>query len=464
MASGSSPPKPGGMLSLYANLLDPSADNSPGTISRAPVVFKQAEGEGQSEESAKKQVNNGMLFFFGYDSCSLDYECSFMAALRFQPTKRPQLATQKPKPKPALPKAAPVAPAAAPVKSTLADWAGTEEDDVNGFYAGPKRQRGGRKKRKKNREAQEFVQNWDDIYDPSRPNIYEEYKHSDEQISEVREWKDRLYAHRMARSPSRDSYSDEDYGRPVNRELGHYLGSPMGKILSFHQGNLRHQVVLHHPPTSMISLQSPLVAVRALLLERMHLHDGLRWPQVQLMHHRRTIRRLHLHQMNQLPKFRRRLLEMTLIYGAFKCQDRLNLHKLQQSHYKTSKHLPQQYHVHQFDIRSRQRLMISRLRKRSLKKPLPKSNQQKMRLERAGNVHSGLARKGLLSGCWPSMDGLRDLDWVPLDPALQNLYKFKLKNGRNGQIRRVAVLSHQLVEARLLVAKESKRTWANLAQ
>ncbi|KAL4939008.1 hypothetical protein BDV06DRAFT_44063 [Aspergillus oleicola] len=198
MDSDSMPAKPGGMLSLYANLLDPSAENSPGTISRAPVVFKQAEGEAQPDEaSAKKQVNN---------------------ALRFQPTKRPQLASQKPKPKPTLPKAAPAAPAVAPVKSTLADWAATE-DDINGFYAGPKRQRGGRKKRKKNREAQEFVQNWDDIYDPSRPNIYEEYKHSDEQISEVREWKDRLYAHRMARSPSQDSYSDNDYGRPVNRQF-----------------------------------------------------------------------------------------------------------------------------------------------------------------------------------------------------------------------------------------------------
>lgn len=99
--------------------------------------------------------------------------------------------------------------------TTLADWA-AEDDDVNGFYAGEKRQRGGRKKRKKNREAQEFVQNWDDIYDPTRPNNYEEYKHSDEQIAEVREWKDRLYAHRMARSPSRDSFS-EDERRPMNR-------------------------------------------------------------------------------------------------------------------------------------------------------------------------------------------------------------------------------------------------------
>ncbi|MCH1927757.1 hypothetical protein L6232_23465, partial [Shewanella sp. C31] len=90
-------------------------------------------------------------------------------------------------------------------------------DDVNGFYAGEKRQRGGRKKRKKNREAQAVPQNWDDIYDPSRPNNYEEYKHSDEKIREVREWKDRLYAHRMARRRSSDMESDEEYSRPMNR-------------------------------------------------------------------------------------------------------------------------------------------------------------------------------------------------------------------------------------------------------
>ncbi|KAE8146690.1 hypothetical protein BDV25DRAFT_161973 [Aspergillus avenaceus] len=202
MASENTPSKPGGMLSLYANLLDPSADTSaPGTISRAPVVFKQAEGEPQPDDSAaKKQQLNA-------------------ASLRFQPTKRPQLSAQKPKPKPALPKAAPVSAPAAATKTSLADWANTEDDDVNDFYAGPKRQRGGRKKRKKNKDTQEFFQNWDDIYDPSRPNNYEEYKHSDEQIAEVREWKDRLYAHRMVRSPSRDSYSDDDYERPMNRQF-----------------------------------------------------------------------------------------------------------------------------------------------------------------------------------------------------------------------------------------------------
>ncbi|THC94457.1 hypothetical protein EYZ11_006060 [Aspergillus tanneri] len=191
MTSDSTPSKPGGVISLYANLLDPSAESaSPGTISRAPVVFKQAaEGEAQSDESAAK--------------------------------KQQQLsAAQKPKAKPNLPKTAPApAPAAAPAKSSLADWAATEDDDVNGFYNGPKRQRGGRKKRKKNREAQEIVQNWDDIYDPSRPNNYEEYKHSDEQISEVREWKDRLYAHRIVRSPSRESLSDDEYKSRMKRQF-----------------------------------------------------------------------------------------------------------------------------------------------------------------------------------------------------------------------------------------------------
>ena len=55
-----------------------------------------------------------------------------------------------------------------------------------------------------------MVQNWDDIYDPSRPNNYEEYKHSDEKLREVREWKDRLYAHRIARESSSRADSEEE--------------------------------------------------------------------------------------------------------------------------------------------------------------------------------------------------------------------------------------------------------------
>lgn len=91
-----------------------------------------------------------------------------------------------------------------------------DEDDVNGFYE-QKRERGGRKKRKKNKEAP-MVQDWDDIYDPARPNNYEEYLHSEERIRESRDWKDRLYAHRMRRSSSDDSSADEGRRRRTNRK------------------------------------------------------------------------------------------------------------------------------------------------------------------------------------------------------------------------------------------------------
>jgi splicing factor 45 len=135
--------------------------------------------------------------------------------------------SQKPKPKTAFPKpvvsgstsqgtpSAITSNTAKPAaKSTLADWT-KADDDLNGFYEGEKRQRGGRKKRKKNnREEHMAIQDWDDIYDPTRPNNYEEYKHSDEKIREVREWKDRLYAHRIARKSQSGEDSDEDDYRP----------------------------------------------------------------------------------------------------------------------------------------------------------------------------------------------------------------------------------------------------------
>lgn len=49
------------MMSLYANLLGPSADSAPGTISRAPVVFKQGD-DAQDESAAKKQQVNAGTF------------------------------------------------------------------------------------------------------------------------------------------------------------------------------------------------------------------------------------------------------------------------------------------------------------------------------------------------------------------------------------------------------------------
>ena len=165
------------------------------------------------------------------------------ASLQFQPTRRPQLAAQKAKAKAIASKFAPpttsassanvppppppaedatatpeppvsAAQAPQPAKSTLADWT-ADDDDINNFY-GEKRQRGGRKKRKKNREVEEISQNWDHIYDPSRPNNYEEYKNSDEKIREVHDWKDVLYAHRLKRRDSSDYDSDRSERRPMN--------------------------------------------------------------------------------------------------------------------------------------------------------------------------------------------------------------------------------------------------------
>jgi splicing factor 45 len=146
------------------------------------------------------------------------------------------LSAQKTKPRPSLQRAPAAAPSTTPsepttadlidstvrpqVKTTLADWTAEGEDNnVNGFYGGEKRQRGGRKKRKKNKEESRVPQNWDDIYDPSRPNNYEDYKHSDEKIMELREWKNKLYAHRLAKRQDIDSDSSSDYCRPQSNSM-----------------------------------------------------------------------------------------------------------------------------------------------------------------------------------------------------------------------------------------------------
>lgn len=216
------PPPPPRGLSLYENLHDPNDPSPSATISSGPVLYSQP---GTTSASA-----TGPLLKKPIDP-----------ALRFQPTRRPQ--PPKPKPKPAVSKSIPKPPAAAPTeppppplpppssdadavnpstvaptsKSTLADWAATEDDEWL-YGTGEKRQRGGRKARKKRQaQQQQRETDWDDVYDASRPTNVEEYLRSDEKIDEVREWKALLYGHRRGRAPDSDGSSDEEGERPVMR-------------------------------------------------------------------------------------------------------------------------------------------------------------------------------------------------------------------------------------------------------
>jgi splicing factor 45 len=213
-------------MSLYANLLD---TDSSASISRDPVLFKDA----NDDAPAKKSTDPGAPIL-----CSMSGLClTIVLALRFQPIRRPQLKAPT-KPKPAFPKAgipstatataAPTVTATTsttvpvPGRSTLADWAATEEDEYLYYGAGEKRQRGGRRnKKKKKREADDNLRetDWDELYDPARPTNVEEYLRSGERVREVREWKAVLYAHRRQRGSEDGSGSE----REEERESTYYL-------------------------------------------------------------------------------------------------------------------------------------------------------------------------------------------------------------------------------------------------
>ncbi|CAZ79344.1 unnamed protein product [Tuber melanosporum] len=238
------PPPRTGMSGLYANLLDPSNNKTTSaSISRAPIVFKQSAAASSptpvtstpAEDPAPKKLN--------------------AAALRFQPTlKRPTGATVKGKGKNVRKPGVSATAAAAvgvttgtadtsadtaeggggpglggvarpTVKTTIEDWTGDADDDVNGFYANNRDQhRGVRKKRKKNRDTPPPPTNWDDVYDPSRPNSYDEYKDGDEKIRELEDWRDRVLPRRR-----RDSYDSEENERERDRDrqgLGNRFAPP----------------------------------------------------------------------------------------------------------------------------------------------------------------------------------------------------------------------------------------------
>lgn len=105
-------------------------------------------------------------------------------------------------------------------KSNFEDWVGDEDD---AYVYQDNRPRGSKKQRNKKNKNQAPTWDWDDIYDPSRPNNYADYKGSEEQSCEIRDWKARLYYHQLkaAKNSNKNGVSHSDgedahKARPAN--------------------------------------------------------------------------------------------------------------------------------------------------------------------------------------------------------------------------------------------------------
>jgi len=126
-------------------------------------------------------------------------------------------------------------------KMTLADWQNDEDDEF--YYQTEKKDWGNKKKKKKKKNNEPEVQNWDDIYDPTRPNNYEEYLRSDERIREIKEWKEHLYHHRLIknrRSSILSSNSESDAVRRPGTAIR--SASPVFMLTSLQPNSLLHHL------------------------------------------------------------------------------------------------------------------------------------------------------------------------------------------------------------------------------
>lgn len=208
-----------GVLSLYDNIEDPNDPNPGPTTTAAPVVSKQ---EQEASADSKKPTNPALLF---------------QPQIRRPPPKQAKGNKASLAPK-VIPKPAPVAgnastdaaaTLAAPAKTSLADWAATEEDEWM-YGTGEKPQRGGRKNKKKRQQQQSQLEtNWDELYDAGKPTVLDEYNKSDETVNEAIEWNELLRRHGRAGSFSDTSSDDEEGTRQMPRKFPRLAPRPMQK-------------------------------------------------------------------------------------------------------------------------------------------------------------------------------------------------------------------------------------------
>ena len=166
------------------------------------------------------------------------------ASLKFQPIRRPQ-AQQKSKSKAPISSSVHkfssstvTASASSPEKqglgstpqqqptvqrSNFEDWIGEDDDYYHQDQRARDERRSKKKKNKNKGQGQESrVLDWDDIYDPTLPNNYVDYKGSEEQHREIRDWKARLYYHQLkearkqGKNGAANSDESEERPRPTN--------------------------------------------------------------------------------------------------------------------------------------------------------------------------------------------------------------------------------------------------------
>lgn len=76
-------------LSLYANLLDPSSSDTPGSITKGPIVFKTGTASVEDEAPKKPQIDAGML----QTICKIDSK--FVRSSHEFLNSRPKISTYK---------------------------------------------------------------------------------------------------------------------------------------------------------------------------------------------------------------------------------------------------------------------------------------------------------------------------------------------------------------------------------
>ncbi|KAI7314340.1 hypothetical protein KC315_g11393, partial [Hortaea werneckii] len=102
-------------------------------------------------------------------------------------------------------------------RSKLEDW--VDEDDEAAYTYQENRARAKKNQRKKTKNKHETrIWDWDDIYDPTLPNNYADYKGSEEQYREIRDWKARLYYQQLKEAnKSRKESQDQSAGTSASK-------------------------------------------------------------------------------------------------------------------------------------------------------------------------------------------------------------------------------------------------------